>query len=323
MRVLASILTFSLALISQFTHGQVSEKIKIYGLELGSQKSIYHQLGISQSSFYLEDGNFFKALTARDKTERADDQIACKQSDFGIKKALSEAYRQQAAQDNYLASRRESLNQRIRDDLANIEVVLISQTSKKYAQPKCIWAFNSMKYAGKPEPTLVSKFKSRAGIDKLTQLSMTFNHQGQLLGVGAEQIVERLDVERVDSILASIAKRYNLELDSVTDLDKEHQQKMLEGKTTVKFEKNGKNCEFRVKNTFYRSEAAAHAFGIEDAHAYINLQCEQTSGLSYQERKLQEFVSENVSTSISELLTKHKRLMKQEGQKEENAGFVF
>lgn len=323
MRVSATFLMVSLALISQFSYGQVSEKIKIYGLELGSQKSIYHQLGISQSSFYLEDGNFFKTVTARDKTERADDQIACKQSDFGIKKALSEAYRQQAAQDNYLASRRESLNQRIRDDLANIEVGLISQTSKKYAQPKCIWAFNSMKYAGKPEPTLVAKFKSRAGIEKLTQLSMTFNHQGQLQGVGAEQIVERLDVERVDSILASIAKRYDLELDSVTDLDKEQQQKILEGKTSIEFEKNGKSCEFRVRNTYYRSEAAAKAFGIDDAHAYINLHCKKSSGLSYQERKQQEFVAENVSSSIAKLLTKHKRLMKQEGQKEENAGFVF
>jgi hypothetical protein len=323
MRFLSVSLFLILSSVSHVSFARATETIKIYGLDLGSQKSIYHQLGVSQSSFYLDDGNFKQVLYDRGRSEREPDQIACKQSGFGIKKALSDAYQKLSSEDEYLASRKENLNQRIRDDLAQAELTLINQTSKKFAQPECHWAFNSVKYAGQPEPTLVSKFKSRSGIEKLTQLSMTFNHQGQLLAVAAEQIVERLDVDRLDAILAAIGKRYSVELDSVESMDKKQQQSVLEGKSAISFETKGKSCEFTAKNTFFRSDAAAEKYGIDDAHAYINLMCKQSTGLSYHEKKLEEFIDESVVTAMSDLLAKHKAEMKQEGQKEKNSGFVF
>lgn len=323
MRLLSAICLLSLLSVSRFGFAQAQETIKIYGLDLGSHKSIYHQLGISQASFYLADGNVKENLLEHSDNPRRPEQIACKQSGFGIKKALSDAYHQQTSKDEYLSGRKENLNKRIIDDLNKTEVSLISQTSKKFAQPECSWAFNSVEYAGKPEPTLVSRFKSKSGINKLTQLDMSFNHQGQLLAVSAEQIVERLDVERLDAILAAIAKRYGVELDAVSSFNKTQQQRLLEGKSTIDFETKGKSCQFSAKNTFYRSDAVAEAFGIDQAHAYIKLQCKQTSGLSYHEKKLQEFVTENVNKTMSELLAKHKTLMKTEGQKEKNSGFVF
>lgn len=323
MRLFTTILIITSVLLSNFARGQASESITIFGLELGSHKSIYHQLGISQSSFYLDDGNFKETLLARDKTERQADQIACKQSGFGIKKALSDAFRKQISEDDYLSSRKENLIQRIRGDLANAEVALINHTSKKYAQPECQWAFNSVQYAGQGEPTIVSKFKSGSGIERLTQLSMTFNHQGQVLAVSAEQIVERLDVDTLDTIIASIAKRYDVELESIESMDKTKHQAILEGKSNIEFETQGKSCFLNAKNTYYRSDAVASAFSIDDAHAYITMGCSQSSGLYYHERKLQEFVEEEVNKSMMELLAKHKAQMKKDGQKEKNSGFVF
>lgn len=323
MRTFKFLTLLSLSVASPSVFSQAAEKIELYGLELGSQKSVYHQLGISQSSFYLTDGNFNEQQLKGEENERQADKIACKQSGFGIKKALSEAYHQLSANDEYLSARKESLNQRILKDLENTEVALISQTSKKYAQPVCHWAFNSVEYADKPEPTLVRKFKSKSGIEKLTRLSMHFNHQGQILSVSAEQIVERLDVDKLDKILRAIATRYEVELAAVSGMEKAQQQQVLEGKQAIKFNTKGKFCEFSAKNTYYRSEAAARTFGVKEAHAYIQLKCTQSSGLSYHEKKLNEYVAEAANKVMQELLAKHKGQMKSEGQKQENAGFVF
>lgn len=309
--------------VNSLCFGQAAERIELFGLELGSQKSVYHQLGISQNSFFMVDGNFNEKQLQGMDSQRQPDQIACKQSGFGIKKALSDVYHRLSAEDEYLRARKESLNKRILNDLNNTEIALISQTSKKYAQPECSWAFNSVEYSGQPEPTLVGKFKSHSGIDKLTRLAMNFNHQGQILAVSAEQIVERLDVEKLDGILKAIGSRYSVDLNTIASRDENEQKRILEGKQSINFETKGKRCEFTAKNTFYRSDAVAKSFGVEEAHAYITLQCSQLSGLSYHEKKLQEYVSDEVKSAVQALLTRHKAQMKAEGQKQENSGFVF
>ncbi|BDX06584.1 hypothetical protein [Planctobacterium marinum] len=294
----------------------------LYGLELGGNKSLQQQLGVGQQSFYLQDGNqqLSSAATAR---ERAEHQIACRQTGFGITEIVSDTYQKLVSADEYLSSRKEALKRRVKDDLTIAQNSLVNTISKQYAQPQCQWAFNSVVYADAETPTVVSKFKSKSGIDKLATLTFSVDHQGKILALTAEQIVERLDAERIDVILAAIAKRYQVDIDAFSSLNKKTQKRVLEGKHAIQFNVKSAQCQFEVKNTYYRSDAAARYFGINEAHGYIEMGCQLPAYSAFSSKEVEQFVSVKVNDSIAKLLDKHKTQMKAEGQKEKNSGFVF
>lgn len=300
-----------------------ADSMTVYSLDIGGKDSIYKQLGVNRRSFYLEDGNLSELLRENLIPQREAHQIACKQSGFGIKKALTRTYNQLVAQDDYLNARKETLNKRVLEDLASAEVSVVSDVSKQFAQPECQWSFNSAQYADSQIPTVVTKFKTKAGIAKLTKLNFVTDHQGKLLALGAEQITERLSVERLDTILASIASRYGVEIQPASARSKEEQAQLLKGAQSIRFEKTQHQCHFTARNTYYRSEAAAETFGVTEAHGYIALNCESRQASKHSQPKLSLFITSKVHETIGSLLEKHKAQMINEGQKEKNAGFVF
>ncbi|MCC2604049.1 hypothetical protein [Planctobacterium marinum] len=317
------LLLITLSLSTSTCLAQQSAALKLYNLELGGDKTLQQQLGVSPQSFFLSDGNNQEPGKSLSVKERAENQIACKQSGFGVGKVLSQIYHDLAAQDEYLEARKESLNQRIKEDLSNTEKTVIHSVSKRFAQPVCHWAFNSAEYVNKEVPTVVTKFINKSGVKKLATLTFSVNHSGKLLSLKAEQLVERLDSERLDTILAAIAKRYNIEIDAIAMLSKTKQKQILDGKQAISFQVDNAQCDIQVSNTYYRSDAAARFFGVEEAHGYIEFGCQLPALRDFDDAKLAAYVTQRVTESVSQLLAKHKAQMKAEGQKEQHSGFVF
>ena len=322
MRILTALLGMLYFILLSTSVYATSDSMKLFGLELGGSKSLQQQLGVGQQSFFLQDGNrqSNSAVIAR---ERAAHQIACRQTSFGVSEIFSESYQALVNQDEYLSSRKEALKRRIKDDLTITQNSVLNSISKKYAQPECHWAFNSAVYSDTETPVVVSKFKSKSGIDKLATLTFSVDHHGKILALRAEQLVERLDAERLDVILAAIAKRYQVSIESFSSLNKNTQRSVLEGKQAIAFKVNSTQCQFEVKNTYYRSDAAARYFGVDEAHGYIEMGCELPAYSAFNSKEVEEFVSVKVSESLVSLLNKHKAQMKAEGQKQKNSGFVF
>lgn len=319
----STLLLCMLSIPTSFSFAQSSGSIKLYNLELGGDRTLQQQLGVSPQSFFLEDGNSQESAKTLSIKERAENQIACKQKGFGVSKVLSDTYHDLTAKDDYLAARKEALNQRIKDDLNSAEKTVIHSVSKRFAQPTCHWAFNSAEYVNTEVPTVVAKFINKSGVKKLATLTFSVNHAGKLLSLKAEQLVERLDAESLDNILAAIAKRYNVELEAVSLLSKAKQKKILDGKQAISFEVQQASCEIVVSNTYYRSEAAARFFAVDQAHGYVEFGCQLQNIADFDDVKLANYVSERVTEALTPLLTKHKAQMKAEGQKEQNSGFVF
>lgn len=323
MEISIKILSFVIAALLTGHASANSTTMTLYGLELGGQRSIQQQLGIAQQSFFLGDANQLNRTQLSSGKIRSEHQIACKQSGFGVNKVLSETYQNLTAKDDYLSTRKESLNRRIKNDLEAAQASLINIVSKRYSQPECNWAFNSAEYADADTPTLVKKFKAKSGIDKLATLQFSVNHSGQLIAVKAAQLVERLDVERVDGILKSIAKRYGTEIEQLSQQKKSTQKEVMQGKQPIVFSVNAIQCQVTLQNTYYRSDAVAAYFGVNEAHGYIEMGCELPSFRAFNNEELQQYVQSKVNDTLVNLLDKHKSQMKAEGQKEKNAGFVF
>lgn len=323
MRTSIKILGFVIvALVASNTSANTTT-MTLYGLELGGPRSLQQQLGLGQQSFFLEDANLLSHSQLSSGKTRSEHQIACKQSSFGVNKVLSETYQNLTGQDEYLSSRKESLNRRIKNDLEAAQASLINTVSKKYSQPQCNWAFNSAEYADSETPTLVKKFKAKSGIDKLATVQFSVNHAGQLIALQAGQLVERLDVERVDGILKSISKRYGIDIELLSQQKKSAQKKVLEGKQPVIFTVDDIQCQITIQNTYYRSDAVAAYFGVDQAHGYIEMGCELPSFRAFNDEELHQYVQSRVNDTLVNLLDKHKTQMKADGQKEQNAGFVF